>query len=175
MIQSTRWMNIQKHIGSFLLFLMICGSIGYADVKAQEAKLSWHSFDEALALANTTDKPVFVDVWAPWCGWCHKLKQEVYPSLKSDLRDQFVLTQINRDDHEKNYRYKEEKLTSFRLAQKLNAETVPAIIFLNSDGEYLLHLSGFVEAAELQPVLKYISSESYRHQTFQDFKNQIGS
>lgn len=168
-------MNIQKHIGSFLLFLMICGSMDYADIKAQEAKLTWYPFDEALALAHTADKPVFVDVWAPWCGWCHKMKQEVYPSLKSDLRDQFVLTRINRDDHEKNYRYKGEKLTSHRLAQKLNAETVPTIVFLNSDGEYLLHLSGFIEAEELRPVIEYISTGAYRHQVFQQFLNQTDS
>jgi thioredoxin-related protein len=85
------------------------------------------------------------------------------------------MTRLNREDHEEKHRYKGQNITSFRLAQKLNSETVPTIVFLTSDGNYLLHLSGFVEAKELRPVLEYIATESYRHQTFPAFMNQTGS
>jgi thioredoxin-related protein len=165
--------EIQKHIGYLLVLILLSGSLNSWEVNAQE--LTWHLFEDALTLADTTDRPVLVDIAAPWCGWCHKMKQEVYPSLASELQDQFVTTRLNRDDHKKVYRYKGEKFTSFRLAQKLNAETVPTIVFLTSDGDYLLHLSGFIEANELRPVFNYISTKAYRHQTFQAFVNQSGS
>lgn len=159
--------KILRYIGCLLTFLLLAGSLKPSEVNAQT--LTWHSFEEALTLADTTDRPVLVDVSAPWCGWCHKLKQEVYPSLESDLRDRFVLTRINRDDHEKVYHYKGEKMTSHRLAQRLNATTVPTIVFLTTSGNYLLHLSGFVKTEELRPVLEYVSSKAYRHQTFRAF------
>lgn len=161
---------IKIYIKNFLLSIVLAGFFGSLEIYAQES--TWHSFDEALILADTSGQPILVDVWAPWCGWCHKMKQDVYPELSSYLADHFILTRINRDDHDETYRYKGEKLTSFRLAQKLNTETVPAIIFLNPDGEYLLHLSGFIEAEELRPVLEYISTEAYQHQRFQDFISQ---
>lgn len=163
-------MQIQKCIGCLLTLFLLTGSLYSSEVDAQE--LTWHSFEEALSLAETADRPVLVDVGAPWCGWCHKMKQEVYPSLASDLQDRFVTTRLNRDDHQKVHRYKGEKLTSLRLAQKLNAQTVPTIVFLTSDGDYLLHLSGFIKATELKPVLRYIATEAYRDKTFQAFVKQ---
>lgn len=162
--------KIRKYIGLSLVLLLLSGSLNSSDVNAQE--LNWHSFDEALMEADITDQPVLVDVGAPWCGWCHKMKKEVYPSLAPELRNQFVVTRLNRDNHTETYHYKGEKLTSHRLAQKLNAETVPTVIILTSSGDYLLHLSGFVEAQELRPVLKYVSSEAYQYQEFQDFISQ---
>lgn len=162
--------KIPSYIESLLIILLLSAIMPSADLHAQEP--TWYSFEEALALADTTDRPLLVDVWAPWCGWCHKMKQEVYPALVSRLDDQFVTTRLNRDDHDKTYLYKGNKFNSFRLAQRLNADTVPTIVLLSSDGDYLLHLSGFVEAEELRPVLDYIATGSYLHKTFQAFLNQ---
>src|SRR5699024_9780808 len=115
---------------------------------------------------------ILVDVWAPWCGWCRKMKKEVYPELASTLNEHFVLTKLNRDDNRTTYRYKGRKLTAMRLAQHLKADGVPAIVLLNEKGEYLTHISGYVESEDLKPVLQYIASNAYRHQTFDAFKNQ---
>lgn len=158
------------NIGSLLIALLLSAGTANSELYAQNPV--WHSFEEALERADTANRPILVDVWAPWCGWCHKMKQEVYPELASKLNDQFVNTRLNRDDHDEIHRYKEKKYNSFRLARKLNAESVPTIVFLSSDGDYLLHLSGFIEAEELHPVLDYIATKSYRHQTFQAFVKQ---
>ncbi len=159
--------KIRKHIGILLFLFLFTGMTVGFNVSAQEPV--WHSFEEALAIAYTTDRPVLVDIWAPWCGWCHKMKKDVYPALASDLRNKFVMTRLNRDNHNKVYSYRGKKLTSFELAQQLNAESVPTIVFLTSSGDYLMHLSGFREVQELQPVLEYIATESYRNQPFQTF------
>lgn len=161
------------HTKLLLFVLLLLGWAGLGEAQAQEP--TWHSFEDALVLADSTDRPILVDVWAPWCGWCRKMKQNVYPDLAPKLSDQFILTRLNRDDNEEMHQYKREKLTSLRLAQKLGAESVPAIVFLTSDGDFLLHLSGFIKAAELRPVLEYISTEAYHRQTFQDFIKQIDS
>lgn len=163
------WKKVQKYFGCLLILFLLTGSL---NVNAQE--ISWHSFVYALSLADSTDRPILVDVGAPWCGWCHKMKQEVYPSLAADLQG-FATTRLNRDDHDKVYRYKGEKLSSFRLAQKLKAKAVPTIVFLTSNGDYLMHLSGFIEAEELRPVLNYITTQAYQDQTFQTFMDQVES
>lgn len=163
------WKKVEKYFGCLLILYFLSGSL---NANAQE--IDWHSFENALKLADSTDQPVLVDVGAPWCGWCHKMKEEIYPSLAADLQE-FATTRLNRDNHDKVYRYKGEKLNSLRLAQKLKAETVPTIVFLTSDGDYLMHVSGFIDVEELRPLLNYISTQAYRHQTFKTFLDQVES
>ncbi|MDR9419666.1 thioredoxin family protein [Gracilimonas sp.] len=125
-------------------------------VQAQKTDLKWHIFEEALQLAEETGKPIMVDVWAPWCGWCKKMEKEVYPEISANFHEDFILTRLNRDDNESRKKYKHVSLTPLRLSQKLNVQQVPAIVMLSPEGEYLFHLSGFTEAEKLKEILGYV-------------------
>lgn len=134
--------------------------------------LDWQPFEAALAEADATGRPVLVDVYAPWCGWCRKMKRDVYPSegVRACLADGFVLTRLNRDDTRTRHRYRGQRMDSKRLAQALGATGVPTVVLLASDGQRLLRLPGFIDADALQPVLAYVASGAYRRQTFEAFR-----
>lgn len=153
------------------IFIMVLSNFMASPACAQQ-NLQWHSFEDAIAIADSTQRPIFVDVWAPWCGWCRKMKREVYPELKQQLRSSFVLTRINRNDTQTTHRYNGNKLSSLKLAQQLKTRSVPAMVLLNAKGEYILQLSGFMEAVKLKPVLGYIRSGAYRSMRFENFKEQ---
>ncbi|MDZ7695102.1 MAG: thioredoxin family protein [Balneolaceae bacterium] len=163
-------LHATQKVNVLLAVILFIGIAAPYPVQAQQ--LEWYSFEEALAIADSTGRPVMVDVWAPWCGWCLKMKRHVYPKLSTQLTKNFVLTRLNRDDNETTYQYKGERLTSLRLAQELKAESVPTVIFLHSTGDYLLHISGFVEANKLQMVLEYIGSGAYRQVSFATFQKK---
>ena len=139
---------------------------------AHAQDLTWHPFETALAVADSTDRPVLVDVYAPWCGWCRKMKRDVYPStwVRSCLADGFVLTRLNRDDTDTRHRYRGRRLNSKRLAQALGAAGVPTVVLLAPDGERLTRLNGFIEADVLRPVLAYVGSGAHQRQTFEAFQ-----
>ena len=144
--------NPHRFAGLAAVFILL-GLAVSSSASAQQHQVSWHSFEEALQEANQNNKLVVVDVWAPWCGWCHKMKKESYPALPDKLTDQFIFTRLNRDDHETDYKYKGKSLTSMRLAQKLNAQAVPTVVILSPDGDYLFHISGFLNTDKLQSML----------------------
>lgn len=150
----------------FLGLLLECLSISLAFGQ----NLNWHSFDKALAMTDTSSQHVLVDVRAPWCGWCRKMEKEVYPALASILSNHFILTNLNRDDNRTTHRYKGNSFTSTRLAQRFEVQQVPAIVLLNPKGEYLMHISGFVEPDALKPLLQFLASNAYHHTSFKQFK-----
>ena len=140
--------------------------------QSHENNLPWKSFEEAIHFADTTEKLILIDVWAPWCGWCHKMRTETYPQLSEILSENFVLGRLNRDDNQATHRYNGQIYTSFEIAQKLKVEQVPAIVILKTDGEYLLHISGYWNTEKLRPILKYLSSGAYQNREFSKFLQQ---
>jgi thioredoxin-related protein len=90
------------------------------------------------------------------------------------LNQNFVLTRLNRDDNSTEHQYQNRNLSSMKLAQRLRTQSVPAMVLLDKNGNYLLHLSGFTEAENLQPVLQYIGSGEYKSMQFDEFKNSSG-
>lgn len=146
-----------------------------AQAQLKKSELQWLSFEEAVSIAKKTGKPVFVDIWAPWCGWCRKMKKEVYPNLSRELASNYVLTRINRNDNHSRIIYRGQQLTPLRLAQALNAQTVPTVVLLSSKGDYLLHITGFTQEESLEPILNYISTEAYKSQSFEAFSKERNS
>ncbi|MFH5883418.1 thioredoxin family protein [Halalkalibaculum sp. DA3122] len=164
-----QWLSYHK-TGSIGLMFLLIGIL--ATSQAQTQPLTWHPFEEALSLADEADQPVLVDIWAPWCGWCHKMKQEVYPALSQTLSSDFILTRLNRDDHSSTVQYRNNIYTPLSLAQELRAGYVPTVVLLAPNGDYLLHISGFTDAETLSPVLSYIAKGAYLEESFTDFQNQ---
>jgi thioredoxin-related protein len=161
--------NQPSNIAIIFTATMLAVTLFESPAIAQEKFVDWYPFEEAIQLAEENQKPILVDVWAPWCGWCKKMQKEVYPELSDDFSEHFVWTRLNRDDNETSLRYKNQTFTPLRLAQTLNVQSVPAIVFLSPEGEYIFHTLGFLEAETLEPVLMYVSSGAYQSTSFGDF------
>lgn len=137
-----------------LLLAAFSASLAYAQEKPE-----WHAFEDAMAIADSTGKPIFVDIGAPWCGWCLKMKKEVYPELGEALYEKYIFTRLNRDDNRSSINFRGRKLSPLEITRELGVQDVPAIVILSPDGKYVTHLSGYIKAVALDAPLHAIASK----------------
>jgi thioredoxin-related protein len=104
-------------------------------------------FNKALDEAKQSSKPIFVDVYAEWCTWCHKLDKEVYSDPKfTDYMKNYVLARIDSEDGGQ----------GTNVAEKYEIDSLPTMIVLNSQGKVLNRITGFMTAPKLIEELEYI-------------------
>jgi hypothetical protein len=73
---------------------------GCAPAGEQTGDLRWYTDDyqAAAACAKATGRPLFIDLWAPWCHTCLSMKSYVFPDPGlSTMADRFVWLAVDTD------------------------------------------------------------------------------
>ncbi len=96
------------------------------------------NYDEAIAKAKKEKKVVIADfTGSDWCGWCIKLKDEVFskPEFKEWAKDNAVLLEL---DFPRNKKLPEDlKKQNDKLQQQFKIEGFPTVVYLDGTGKEL--------------------------------------
>jgi len=68
---------------------------------AAHQPIDWHEWgDAAFARAKSEDKPIFLDIGAVWCHWCHVIDRESYENVEiaKIINEHFVPVKVDRDE-----------------------------------------------------------------------------
>jgi thioredoxin-related protein len=161
---------------SLLALLVILAGVTTVAAQAQQnivveaESVEWLPMEEALAKAKATNKKVLVDVFAPWCGYCRRMHAETFshPEVSSYLAENYIATRVDGDSSDE-YSFMGRTFTGTELAFQLGARGFPTTVFLFPSGDYLTPLPGFVEHAMFVPVLRYLSTDAFETQSFEEF------
>ncbi len=152
-------------IPAFILFSLLLSSLAFGtdNAKKPSPEMKWLSFDKGLEQAKTGKKKILVDVYTDWCGWCKKMDKEVFNHelVAPYLSNQYVLIKLNAES-DAAASYKNQKTSERGLAQAFGVTGYPTLLFLESNGEYITPLPGYVKAEDFLPILKYFSEDHYK-------------
>tara|TARA_B110000003_G_C16604864_1_gene517113 strand:+ start:1088 stop:1543 length:456 start_codon:yes stop_codon:yes gene_type:complete len=119
--------------------LLLMGVVLLAVTTSTYAASHWETdFEHAQKLASESGKYMLLDfTGSDWCGWCIRLKDEVF-SKKSFLayaKEKLVLVQV--DFPRKKAQSKELKGQNQALASKYGIRGYPTIIILSPKGDFV--------------------------------------
>jgi thioredoxin-like negative regulator of GroEL len=116
------------------LALVVALALGAAP--APKESIRWeHRLEDALKKAKATGKPVLIDFWAEWCGWCHRLDSTTYadPAVVKLIGSDFVALKIDTEAGKR----------STEIAYKYNVQSLPTIAFVSPSGRPIDRVNGF--------------------------------
>lgn len=112
-----------------LLVLLVVGSLAS---KAQE--LTWYNnLDKAIEISNQTKKPLLLFfTGSDWCGWCHRLQDEVFkkPEFTAWAKSNVVLVEV--DFPRKTALAPEIQNQNNHLQQEFGVQGYPTVWFVNA-------------------------------------------
>lgn len=102
------------------------------------------NLDEGLKLAQESNKPVMVDFYADWCGWCKKLDKDVYTDRQVKvLAKNYISVKVDTDKNPAD-------------AGKYGVQGLPTILFLEADGNAINRVVGYQPAPEFAKTLQTV-------------------
>jgi thioredoxin-related protein len=149
-------------IASLLLALALStGPAWVSGARAAGAEdVEWLGWNKAMAEAASKDRPILVDVYTNWCGWCKRMDRDVYAraDVRQYLSRHFVAVRLNAESLDE-VRFEDRAYTLRGLAQRFHVSGYPTTIFLKSNGEHLASVPGYVPADRFKLLLRYIGED----------------
>lgn len=138
---------------------------------AAASDVAWRSWDDGMREARATGKPVLVDVYTNWCGWCKRLDRDVYSraDVQGYLSRKVVPIKLNAEGREA-ASWQGQSHSSRSLAGKLGVKGYPTILFFDAKGGSLGGVSRYVPPDEMMLMLRFVGDgHAGRGEKFEDF------
>ena len=124
------------------------------------SSVKWErQFDDALKKARASRKPVMVDFWADWCGWCHRLDATTYVDpVVVRMSEDFVAVKVDTEGDAK----------GAAVAVRYDVTSLPTIAFLTPSGRPLMRLNGFQGPGQFPKTLEAAKEVAQRVMAWED-------
>ena len=118
---------------------------------------TWHkSVAAAQKVAKEKNQLILVDMFAQWCGWCHRFEREVFPSeVFQNATEDMVLLRLDTEDKGEGTQY----------ARKFSVTQLPTFLVLAPDLTLAGVINGYAPPQQFVAMLKQKRTE---YTTFMD-------
>jgi thioredoxin-related protein len=139
-----------------------------------QMKVPPQSFEDVVAEAQAQDKPILVEIYAPWCPYCQRMQETVYANetVREYLDETFTYVRLNSDTTAGTHQYRDRTLSTRQLASALGAKGVPTTTFLKPDGSPIARQPGFIKRPQFLKIIRYVGSGAYENESFQEFTSE---
>lgn len=154
-------------------------------VQAQE-EVNWISFEKALELNKATPKPILVDLYTDWCGWCKVMDTTTYKNktIVKFINKNYYAVKMDGEGKKditfkgktfkfvKQGRSKYHELAAAILKGKMS---YPSTAFFNTNEDLIQAVPGYIKEKKFEKILAYFKDDGYKNTPWPDFEKNFQS
>ncbi|MCS6933984.1 MAG: DUF255 domain-containing protein [Chitinophagales bacterium] len=165
----------------FLVAVLLPLVIANTSFLSSPGGIKWITWEQMQQLQKVQPRKVIIDVYTDWCGWCKRMDATTFshPEIIRFINENYYAIKFDAESREKiRFKGKEYGFVSsgYRGYHQLAAEILggqmsyPTTVYLDEKQDVIFPVPGYLNASQMESVLHYIHSNSYKTMGFEQFR-----
>jgi thioredoxin-related protein len=163
------------------LIVLSSGAMRGPAGKAPGEAMSWMTVEQAADKLQHEQRPVLIDLYTSWCGWCKEMDKKTYSNSKvaAYLGEKFYTVKVDAETHTvitwqgRTYAYNPQyRSNEFALYLTQGRLEFPTTIII-PPGDAPQAIPGYLGPKDLELLVKYFGDGAYKTQGFDVYQKSF--
>jgi thioredoxin-related protein len=150
---------------------------------AEAEKLQWMTLDEVVASMKKEKRPILIDLYTDWCGWCKVMDKKTYSNknVSAYITEKFYPVKLDAEQRKniswngKDYGFNSNYKTHDFAVYLTNGQlSYPTTVFIPVDGDPQA-IPGYMTPGEFELLAKYFGEGKFGKVPFGDYQKSFKS